>query len=92
MRPMHRTAVFSLAVALVTAIGACGSVTDPNARSADCAYPGDTIGYGPLIQVADSLILSCIWLTETKTRCYLSPVTLYGTKDCVPGEKWKGTG
>lgn len=67
---------------------ACGSATDPH--NVNCLAPGDTIGFAPIVRTADSTILSCIFVTETKTRCYLSPPQKYTASDCVVGTKWTG--
>ena len=88
MRPIQAF-VGALAAAVVWA---CGTATEPG-RSSSCYYPGDTIGYAPLVQLKDSLILECFFVTEpdtAKVRCYTHIVPKFGTKDCVVGEKWKG--
>jgi hypothetical protein len=67
---------------------ACRSGTEPS--GVNCTAPGDTIGYAPLIQKADSLILHCFWLLEDKNRCFTSKPTTYTASDCTVGQKWKG--
>lgn len=83
---------FLLCLSAAVAV-ACGSATEPGRDNAHCLYPGDTTGYAPLIQTADSLIVACFWIleTDTRVRCYVGTVTKFSAAtDCVVGEKWKG--
>ncbi len=67
---------------------ACVSSTAP---SRYCTTAGiDTIGYGPLMQAKDSIIVACIFVIEAESRCYPTPVKRYRATDCVVGTKWKG--
>lgn len=75
-----------VAIAAVACVGA----TDPQRDPIHCLYPGDTIGVLPFATTADSVITKCIWILETKNRCYVGVVERVPSSACVVGQKWEG--
>lgn len=75
---------------LLVALVACVSATEPTQDRTYCLYAGDTIGLGPLMQAKDSVVVACIWIQETQTRCYRKPVHRLSNAGglCVEGQKF----